>query len=53
MPHRRRIDGWQADIHLSIQKTSDDVSGRTVVNYRQGSVLDDSWKGKAILTLIL
>ncbi len=34
-------------------KTSDDVSGRTVVNYRQGSVLDDSvGKGKAILTLI-
>lgn len=34
-------------------KTSDEVSGRTVVNYRQGSVLDDSvGKGKAILTLI-
>lgn len=34
-------------------KTSDAVSGRTVVTYRQGSVLEDSvGKGKAILTLI-
>ncbi|QYU56716.1 class A sortase [Weissella confusa] len=34
-------------------KTSDDVSGRKVVNYKQGDVLNDSvGHGKAILTMI-
>lgn len=51
-PKAYLTDGKRIYVY-QFNKTSDDVPGRKVVNYRQGEVLDDSaGKGKVILTLI-